>query len=282
MTISLSDIVNLNEYPIHDLNSKIYKELTAYCKNELDTIGCCVLSNFVQPNSINKMLNEIDSKRSQIYWSDESHNPYFTKKDSSFPDNHPINSFGDRNNGYLNGDLIPEDSDLNILYHREELKDLVSNCLDIKPLFHWADPLAKNVYNCMDPGNYFPWHFDSNEFTLSILIQKADEGGNFEYVPNLRKPNDENFEGVKRVLDGDRENVRVLELEVGDLQIFKGRYSMHRVSKVEGKTTRYIALPTYTLDGWRVNTPEHARVVYGKVLPIHYERNVERADSLKD
>ena len=55
MTISLSDIVNLNEYPIHDLNSKIYKELTEYCKNELDTIGCCVLSNFVQPNSINKI-----------------------------------------------------------------------------------------------------------------------------------------------------------------------------------------------------------------------------------
>ena len=282
MKNSLSDIVNLNQYPIHDLNSKIYNELTAHCKSELDTIGCCVIPNFIKPDSINKMLKEISSKRDRVFWSDESHNPYFSKRDDSLPNIHPVNTFSARNNGYLNGDLIPENSDLHFLYHTEELKNLVSNCLEIYPLFHWADPLAKNVYNCMDPGNCFPWHFDSNEFTLSILIQKAEEGGNFEYVPNLRKPNDENFDGVKKVLNGDRENVRVVKLEVGDLQIFKGRFSMHRVSKVEGNTTRYIALPTYTLDGWRVNTPEHSRVVYGKVLPIHYERNVKRADSLKD
>ena len=98
----------------------------------------------------------------------------------------------------------------------------------------------------------------------------------------MRKPNDNNFEGVKKVLNGDREKVRVLNLEEGDLQIFKGRFSMHRVTKIEGNTTRYIALPTYVLDGWRVNTPEHARVVYGRALPIHFERNVQRADALLD
>ena len=47
---------------------------------------------------------------------------------------------------------------------------------------------------------------------------------------------------------------------------------MHRVTKIEGNTTRYIALPCYVLDPLKVNTPEHARVVYGKALPIHYER----------
>ena len=46
----------------------------------------------------------------------------------------------------------------------------------------------------MDPGHYFPWHFDGNEFTLSILIQKAEKGGVFEYVQDLRSPEDENFE----------------------------------------------------------------------------------------
>ena len=56
MENSLSDIVNLNQYPIHDLNSKIYNELTAHCKSKLDTTGCCVISNFIKPDSINKML----------------------------------------------------------------------------------------------------------------------------------------------------------------------------------------------------------------------------------
>ena len=29
----------------------------------------------------------------------------------------------------------------------------------------------------MHTDHYFPWHFDGNDFTLSILIQKAEKGG---------------------------------------------------------------------------------------------------------
>ena len=34
------------------------------------------------------------------------------------------------------------------------------------------------------------------------------KGGEFEYVPNLRAPNDNKFEEVKKVLSGDREKVK--------------------------------------------------------------------------
>ena len=278
----IESIVDLKNYPLHDSNSKIIKEIVAHYKNELDEVGCCKIPKFIKRESLDKMLKEVSSRRDKVYWSSESHNPYFSKKDESLETDHPVNTFGQRNNGYLNSDVLSEDSDLRYIYDTDELKNLVSQCLGVSPIYQWADPLGRNPYNCMDPGHYFPWHFDSNEFTLSILIQKADKGGVFEYVPNLRKPNDNNFEAVKKVLNGDREKVRVLSLEEGDLQIFKGRFSMHRVTKIEGNTTRYIALPTYVLDGWRVNTPEHARVVYGRALPIHFERNVQRADALLD
>ena len=36
------------------------------------------------------------------------------------------------------------------------------------------------------------------------------------------------------------------------------------------------------LDPWRVNTPEHSKAIYGKVLPIHIERNKVRSDGLAD
>ena len=86
----------------------------------------------------------------------------------------------------------------------------------------------------------------------------------------------------KKVLDGDRKRVRQLKLEPGDLQIFKGRFTLHRVTKIEGKRSRYLAIPAYVLDPWRVNTPEHSRAVYGKILPIHIERNNVRSDGLAD
>jgi hypothetical protein len=134
----------------------------------------------------------------------------------------------------------------------------------------------------MHEDHYFPWHFDGNEFTLSILVQKAEKGGLFEYSPDLRNVEDENFNGVTKVLRGERETVKSLDLKPGDLQIFKGRFSMHRVTKIEGKTSRYIALPTYVKDPYRVNKPEHSKQVYGKALPIHFERNDIQVDGLMD
>ena len=52
----------------------------------------------------------------------------------------------------------------------------------------------------MKEGHYFPWHFDRNEFTVSILILEAEEGGLFEFAPDIRKPGDENLETVKSIL----------------------------------------------------------------------------------
>ena len=134
----------------------------------------------------------------------------------------------------------------------------------------------------MKPDGILPWHFDSCEFTLSLMIQKPERGGIFEYCPNIREPGNENFEEVKKVLNGDRTRVKQLKLEPGDLQIFKGRFTLHRVTEIEGKKSRYMCIPAYVLDPWRVNTPEHSKAIYGKVLPIHLERNTSRSDGLAD
>ena len=114
------------------------------------------------------------------------------------------------------------------------------------------------------------------------MIQKPEEGGIFEYCPNIREPGHEKFDDVKKVLDGDRSRVRQLDLNPGDLQIFKGRFTLHRVTKIIGQTSRYMCIPAYVLDPWRVNTPEHSKAIYGKVLPIHIERNKVRSDGLTD
>ena len=134
----------------------------------------------------------------------------------------------------------------------------------------------------MKEGHYFPWHFDGNEFTVSILIQEAEEGGLFEFVPDIRKPGDENLDSVKSILKGSRDRVRSLKLRPRDMQLFKGRYSLHRVTRVQGKIKRIIALPSYTTYPKMINRPEHSIQVYGKSLPIQYERENIRSDNLID
>ncbi len=229
------------------------------------------------------MNYELEKKIDKVFMSKKSINPYLNSKDdASLSSNHPKRTFMERDNGYLNSDLFDKDSEMKFLYEQEELLKFVSACLGVSPIYRWADPLACHAYNVMRPEGILPWHFDSCEFTLSIMIQKPDEGGIFEYCPFIREPGKENFDEVKKVLDGDRTKVRQLKLEPGDLQIFKGRFTMHRVTKVKGNKPRYLCIPAYVLDPWRVNTPEHSEAIYGKVLPIHIERNQVRSDGLAD
>ena len=279
----LKTIVDLERYPIQDLSSPKIKETIKKCKSDLDKFSCATIPNFILYKSLEIMNTELEKKINEVYMSKESINAYlYSKDDSSLPKDHPKRIFMDRDNGYLNSDLFEKDSEMKFLYEQEELLKFVSACLGVTPIYRWADPLACHAYNVMKPEGILPWHFDSCEFTLSLMIQKPDKGGIFEYCPNIREPGNENFEEVKKVLDGDRTRVRQLKLDPGDLQIFKGRFTLHRVTKVEGNRSRYLCIPAYVLDPWRVNTPEHSRAIYGKVLPIHIKRNKPRADGLVD
>jgi len=278
----VNQIINLEKYPINDIGSLKYKELTNYTRKQLNEDGCCVLPNFIKIDSIQKMKDEVDRNLSKIYFTSDKHNPYFTKDDKTLHEEHPKRIFTVRQSGYLNSDDLEKDSDLNKFYDLEEMLKFVSDSLEVFPLYTWADPLGKNPYSTMHTDHYFPWHFDGNEFTLSILVQKTEKGGLFEYVPSIRSKDNENFENVTKVLKGDRKLVKSLDLKPGDLQIFKGRFSMHRVTKIEGKTSRYIALPCYVKDPLKINKPEHSKQVYGKALPIHFKRENIRGDGLTD
>ncbi len=57
---------------------------------------------------------------------------------------------------------------------------------------------------------------------------------------------------------------------------------MHRVTPVSGSTTRYIALPSYSFDPWRMNRPHHSVNYYGRALDVHHHRADVIVDGLVD
>ena len=283
MNERLKSIVDLEKYPIHDLKSSKIQKIITRCKAELAQDSCSTIPNFILPNSLKTMNLELEKQLNEVYMSKESINAYlYAKDDPSLEKDHPKRKFMKRYNGYLNSNCFSKNSEMKFLYETDELLNFVSACLDVSPIYRWADPLACHAYNVMKPEGILPWHFDSCEFTLSLMIQKPEQGGIFEYCPNIREPGNENFEEVKKVLNGDRTRVKKLKLEPGDLQIFKGRFTLHRVTKIEGNKSRYMCIPAYVLDPHRVNTPEHSKAIHGKVLPIHLERNKARSDGLAD
>lgn len=279
----LAQILDLDRYPIDRFDTPQRDAVVELAREGLDARGCCCLPEFVRPEALALMAAEIERGYDQIFWSENSHNPYFSKEDASWPEGHPRRFFEHRTSGFFNSDLISADSPMTTIYDSEIMRRFVSDCLRDPDIYCWADPLGRNPYGVMKPGDYFPWHFDGNAYTVSILVQEPEAGGVFEYCPDIRSPEDECYEQVQAALHGDRSQVHELPLKEGDLQIFKGRYSMHRVTQVTGARNRYIALPTYTRDPQTVNLPERSKQIYGRATPLHYQREKDaRIDKLSD
>ena len=90
----LKTIVDLEKYPIHDLNSPIIKNLIKKCKEELDQYSCSTIPNFILPKSLLVMNSELEKQLDEVYMSKESINAYlYAKDDLSLPKGHPKRTF---------------------------------------------------------------------------------------------------------------------------------------------------------------------------------------------
>jgi hypothetical protein len=239
-----------------------------------------VLPSIVNKEAINDMREESTKIESLAHYTSNKVNVYFSKDDPTYPEDHPRRFFMERSNGFVSGDKFPENSLIKELYYSEELKNFIADCLGI-PIYHYADPLASLTMNVNKPGDRFSWHYDTNEFTVTMLVQDCDEGGVFQYVPNIRNKEDECYDEVLKLLKGDMTRVKEIKLNEGDLQLFKGRYALHRATRAEGHTTRNLVVFTYTEKENVIGSSYRSEELYGKTLDVHKEKRV-RSDSLTD
>ena len=283
---SLSELVDLRAFPIHDPDSAGYVAAVDDARVGLRSEGCAVLGGFVRPEAVARLNDEIGERKHATHYSTQVINPYFhTVLNPDYPADHPVNTFIERSSGFIPGDAWDPGCATDVLFRAPEVARFIADCLEIGALHCYDDPLAGLTSNICDPGQQFTWHFDTNDFAVTVLVQPADEGGLFEYVPQIRSAEHEGFDAIAGVLAGGREGVRTLELRPGDLQIFRGRYSLHRVTRVgAGSRPRHAAILAYTLEPGVIGRVERTRQLFGRVLAEHEEAERERvrSDALLD
>lgn len=108
------------------------------------------------------------------------------------------------------------------------------------------------------------WHFDRAEFTTTLLLQEPQAGGEFEYRSDLRADDDPNYDGVARLLEGRDANVKSLGLKAGNLNVFRGKNTAHRVTSVRGNRERMIAVFSYYEKSGVVFSDEEKLGFYGR------------------
>jgi hypothetical protein len=283
--IDLSDIVDTDRYPLHEPDHPRMRDLLASCRAELAGHGSAVLDGFLRPAALAQAAAEGRDFAKKTYFSHRKVNAYFTADDPSLPQDDPRRVFMDRTSGFVTRDVIPADAIVHRIYVAQAMKRFVAACLGESRIWEYADPYAGLVQNVMPPGTEQPWHYDTNEFIVSMMTQQPESGGDFEYCPNIRTPDGENYGGVGAVVRGEtREPINVITLRPGDLQLFKGRFSLHRVTRVAGAIDRHTAIFAYSKRPGMVGRLERTRQLYGRVSEMHLEaeRNLVRADSLVD
>lgn len=283
MSFAAADLIDLETYPIHK-EGAAREAILARVRQELRARGCAVLKGFLRPEGIKATVAEAESVADQGHRSYSRTNAYFTKDDPSLAEGDPRRQFFDRSNAFIPADNFATTGALRTIFDTTGFDDFIRECLEEPKgqFFRYADPLADVIVNGAVEGNGFPWHFDTNNYTVTLALQNAEKGGEFEYAPMIRSSTDENFSEVAKVLNGTSDQVVSLTLEPGDLQLFKGRYSLHRVAPLGGKTPRYVAIFSYVNAPDMVGSVERTTQLYGRTLPIHHERAGNRNDALID
>ena len=273
-------LINLERYPIHQA-CRARTDIIAGVRKELRTTGCAVLKGFLTDDGVNSLVDECERVKQCGHRSYNRTNPYFTVDDPDLSATDPRRRFFERSNNFIAADNFEFQGPLRTIHDFPAFDPFIKECLEETNFHRYADPLADVIVNMAEEGNGFPWHFDTNNFTVTLAIQNADDGGEFEYAPNIRRDG-ENFDEVRGVLDETSDRVVSLQLEPGDLQLFRGRYSLHRVAPLRGSTPRYVAIFSYVEEPNMVGAPERTKQLYGRTLPIHHERAGHRADAYLD
>lgn len=258
--------MNFNIVVDSDHYSAKSESFIAECRNKLDEEGILVLHGFIRTASLHMMKVEAEEKQSKAHYCTQKHSVYLTSHDDNFPDDHVKNRQVESSKGCICDDDIDVNSPLRILYDAPEFRDFIKGVTGETELHPYADPLSSINIHYANRGQELGWHFDNSSFAITLLLENAEAGSQFEYVKDIRDADAGamNFEAVGAVLDGDRE-AQVVQMKPGTLVLFRGRNSIHRVTPNESDKTRMLAVLAYNSEAG-VALSESARMTfYGRL-----------------
>jgi hypothetical protein len=240
-------VVNLNRYPIRDKDDPRRAAIVQRLRHELDTRQYCVVPEFITLAALSAVLQEVESIKPAAYRNKSRRNCYLYREgDMHLPPDHPKNLFFDASYSMIGNHLLPESSLLKGLYNWPGMISFVADIVGADALYQNVDKYQPVNVNCFNTGDQSAWHFDSwNAFTLTLMLQAAESGGEFEIVANTRSDEDPKFDDLREVLRGDRSRVVTVPREPRAMVIFRGCNSLHRVTPVIGAKQRLMSVFVY-------------------------------------
>jgi len=256
-TQEMNKLIDLDRYPIDRLDNKAGQLLVAQCRSDLDDRAAAILPSFVRQSAIIRMAEQAESLVQVAHRYDGDRVPFYEVDDNGCSDDDSLVStvrsvrHPTRYCQILNYQ-IPNSSDLRAIYLWPPLTEFIRQVLNVEQLFLSQCPHLALTMKVAYEGDTDGWHYDPNDGVITLVLQTADNGGAFEYAPNICNKNDHNYAGVARLYESpDAEAIRPT-LEPGTFTFFNGRHSMHRVRPV-GSTRQPRIVSIFSFD----QRPDH-------------------------
>jgi hypothetical protein len=267
MAIKTPPGVDIDRYALADPIAR--SAIVGTARAALAREGCAMLPDFLTGEALRRMVSEVEIRMDQAWRRDITLAPYGDCSDEGYPADHPRRRVSPYKMFVVATDLLPPDGAMRSLYDSQELTELIADIVGISPLYRVADPLLSCVATVLDAGDEHGWHFDDNDFVVSLLLQPAGEGGEFEFAPGVRSAGDENYAVVARIMDGETGMTNVRSVKAGTLMLFRGKNSLHRVRRVNSGKPRIIALFSYDTNAGMQYSRETRQHAVGRATPIN-------------
>ncbi len=228
-TIDAADLVNLARYPIADLSTPAARAVIAEGRAQLAANGLCLLHDFVTPAALAAMFAEANALAPTAH-----HEVSWMRGATIAPGVPPLHRPTRNACGSVPYDRIAPDSPSRRLYEWDGLVALFRELLQVEAFHRCADPISSCLLMYYGDGDELGWHFDPNDGVVTLLLQAAEAGGDFEFAPGIgRAP-----AAFDPIMDGARAGVVTAPIRPGTLALFRGVDALHRVTPVSGARPR--------------------------------------------
>jgi hypothetical protein len=261
----IEDIVDLAKFPLHLPQNAITQSLVAECRSRFDSEGVYLLRGLLRPAAVRQMIEEANSVSHLAYYCENDHNLFLDDGDPDYPETHIRNRRFETEIGSIASDYLSDGGLLKTLYQWDALTDFIATALGKEKLYRLADPLGDVSVNVCRPGDGHSWHYDESDFSITLQLQAAGSGGDFEYCSDVRGETEDHFETMDRVVDGSEDRIRVLPFQPGTLVLLAGRNALHRVTRSESDPLRLVPVLCYSSEPETVNSEPVRKLFWGRV-----------------
>jgi hypothetical protein len=160
-TPSLAEIVDLERYPLDDLDGPAGDALVSRCRRELAEVGACELPGFLRPAAVAAAVAEAIDRKPLAYRTAVTHTIDLVPAPPGSDGDDPLVRGYRTSKAGLAYDHIPRTSVLRACYESDQLTRFIGRALEVEPIHRMADELGALNVMYHDAGDELNWHFDN-------------------------------------------------------------------------------------------------------------------------